>query len=250
MRAKLVPALLVAAAAAAAVAQPAAAATTTSSFSDSASGLKGTYTVTVTRISAVALRVRTESTFDASQAGRLTIFSGCTEIYCSIESWPFEYRKGSNRLVFEMVASGMGNQFDNSGGGSGGAPPGTSQSLIDQLLSGLPVLGPIVDPVLGPIVDPIIGGLPINARVSRVATASRHRSARKHRRHRAHRLTRHQRKLRAARRRKAAREAGITLAQIQDAASTQQLLPVNCGESSMYVPGVGQATGTPGICVP
>ncbi|MFL5825706.1 MAG: hypothetical protein ACJ76V_04205, partial [Thermoleophilaceae bacterium] len=120
--------------------QPAAAAIRSQTFRDDASGLRGTYKVTVTRISSVALRVRTDATFSASSAGHLTLFSGCLEIYCTIESWPFDYRKGSNRLVFENVASGIGDQFDNSGGG-GGAGPGGGQSLLDQLLSGLPVLG-------------------------------------------------------------------------------------------------------------
>jgi hypothetical protein len=205
-------------------AQPAGAAIRSHTFRDDSSGLRGTYKVTVTRISSVALRVRTDATFTASSAGHLTLFSGCQEIYCTVESWPFDYRKGKNRLVFENVASGIGDQFDNSGGG--GATPGASQSLLDQLLSGLPVLGPIIDPILGPIVDPLLPS----------ASAARHK------------LTRHQRRVLAARKRMARRRARAHVAQIREAAA--RLLPVNCGQSSLYVPGAGQVTDSSGICVP
>ncbi|HEX8857149.1 MAG TPA: hypothetical protein VF752_16260 [Thermoleophilaceae bacterium] len=203
--------------------QPAGAAVRSKTFRDDASGLRGTYKVTVTRVSAVALRVRTDASFRASRSGHLTLFSGCQEIYCTIESWPFDYKKGSNRLVFENVASGFGDQFDNSGGGGGTS--GGGQSLIDQLLSGLPVLGPIVDPVLGPILDPL-------------PAVGASRST----------LTRHQRRVLAARKRMARRRARAHLTQIREAAA--RLLPVRCGQSSLYVPGAGQVADSTGICVP
>jgi hypothetical protein len=208
----------------------AAAASGSQSFTYRDGELHGFYTVTVERISATALRVRTEATFRSSRDGRLELFSGCYEIYCSTDRWEFLFQAGSNRLVFEHVATGSGSEdgSGSTGGREGGGEPGSGP--IGQL----PILGPLLQPILGPIVDPVLGPILNPLGLSRAS--------------RSRRLSPRLARLRAAKLRTATRAAEHKRALLS--LSAARLLPVSCGETTLYVPGQALVAQQSKLCVP
>jgi hypothetical protein len=205
----------------------AAAAASSQQFSYRSGELHGVYGVTVDRLSPTALRVRTEAFFTATRDGQLELFSGCYEIYCSFDRWDFLFKKGSNHLIFESVATGSSSE-EGTGTGPGRGQGGGLPGIPENLIGALPILGPILDPVLGPIISPIINPI-LGSGASR-------------------RLTSRNARLRAAKRRTALRLAARKLAFLS--LTAPRLLPVSCAETTLYEPGQALVAQVSKLCVP